>query len=177
MGKPTIKDLARAAGVSLATVDRVLNRRAGVRAVTVERVQKAIDEIGFVRDLSAANLARGKEYRLLFILPEHDDPFTDLIRAAVAEANEGLQHERTSVSIVRVPANDPHRVTAELDSLSEEALDGVALMVPETPQVRDAISRLNSRGIAVVALDLTDPRLRPPIHLSWQDVLPAGAST
>ena len=157
MGKPTIKDLAKAAGVSLATVDRVLNQRTGVRAVTVERVQKAIDEIGFVRDLSAANLARGKEYRLLFMLPEHDDPFTDLIQAAVAEANEALVHERTSVSIVRVQANDPYKVTRELDRLSGETLDGVAIMVPETPQVRDAISRLNARGTAVVAFASAQP--------------------
>jgi len=88
MGKPTTKDVAKAAGVSLATVDRVLNARAGVRQATVERVlnaragvrqatvervQKAIREIDFVRDIAAANLARGKDYQLVFVLPDQDD--------------------------------------------------------------------------------------------------------
>lgn len=157
MGKPTTKDLAKAAGVSLATVDRVLNQRAGVRAATADRVQKAIENIGFVRDLSAANLARGKEYRLLFMLPEHNDPFTDLIEAAVAEANAALVHERASAEIVRVAADDPYRLTEQLDRLCPDTIDGVAIMVPETPQVRDAVARLNRRGIAVVAFASAQP--------------------
>ena len=60
MSRPTTKDLAKVAGVSLATIDRVLNARPGVRQATVERVNKAVKEINFVRDFSAANLARSK---------------------------------------------------------------------------------------------------------------------
>jgi len=41
--KPTVNDIARHAGVSLATVDRVLNERPGVRIVTKDRVNKAVD--------------------------------------------------------------------------------------------------------------------------------------
>ncbi len=157
MGKPTTKDLARAAGVSLATVDRVLNARAGVRQVTVDRVQKTIKEIGFVRDLAAANLARSKEYRLVFFLPDHDDEFLDLVRAAISEANMSMAYERISMSIIRVPSNDPHRIAMALDELSPKLVDGVAIMAPETPQVRDSIARLNSRGIAVVAFVSNQP--------------------
>ena len=68
--KPTVNDIARVAGVSLATVDRVLNRRPGVRAVTVQKVHKAIDERGYVRDTAAANLARKRVYNFLFVLRE-----------------------------------------------------------------------------------------------------------
>jgi len=155
LGKPTTKDLAKdlakAAGVSLATVDRVLNARAGVRQATVERVKKAIREINFVRDIAAANLARSKEYKLVFLLPDHDDEFIDLIRNSIAEANISMAHERTNIAIIRAPANDPHRVAQMLDNLPAKQVDGVAIMAPETPQVRDAISRLDARGIAVVA--------------------------
>ncbi len=151
MGKPTTKDLAKAAGVSLATVDRVLNARAGVRQTTAERVHRAIKEIDFVRDISAANLARKKNYQLVFLLPDHDDEFIDLIQSEIAEAGRFLAHERTNVSIIRAPANDPHKIAQEIDKLSPEVIDGVAIMAPETPQVRDAISRLDARGIAVVA--------------------------
>lgn len=151
MAKPTTKDLAKAAGVSLATIDRVLNARSGVRQATVDKVQKAIKEIAFVRDIAAANLARSKEYRLVFLLPDHDDEFIDLVRDAIAEANMSMAHERTNVSIIRASSNDPHKIAHALDTLSCEQVDGVAIMAPETPQVRDSIARLDARGIAVVA--------------------------
>jgi len=56
ISKPTVNDIARVAGVSLATVDRVLNGRSGVRSLTIAKVNKAIDELGYVRDTAAANL-------------------------------------------------------------------------------------------------------------------------
>jgi len=157
MSRPTTKDLAKVAGVSLATIDRVLNARPGVRQATVERVNKAIEEIHFVRDFSAANLARSKEYELVFLLPDHDDEFIGLIQDAITEANQSLVHERINVTIAQAPANDPHRLAAEIDKLSALGVDGVAIMAPETPQVRDAISRLNARGIAVVAFVSNQP--------------------
>lgn len=151
MGKPTTKDLAKAAGVSLATVDRVLNARTGVRQATVERVHRAIKEIDFVRDMSAANLARKKEYQLVFLLPDNDDEFIELIQKEIFQTSRFLVHERTSVSIIRTPANDPHRVAEQIDNLSANEIDGVAIMAPETPQVRDAILRLEAKGLPVVA--------------------------
>jgi len=157
MSRPTTKDLAKVAGVSLATVDRVLNARPGVRQATVERVNKAIEEINYVRDFSAANLARSKEYEMVFLLPDHDDEFIGLIRQAITEVNQSLAHERINVTVVRAPANDPHRIAEEIDNLSALGVDGVAIMAPETPQVRDAISRLNARGIAVVAFVSNQP--------------------
>jgi len=157
MGKKTTKDLAKAAGVSLATVDRVLNGRGGVRQATAERVTAAIKELNYVRDISAANLARSKEYKLVFLLPDHDDELTEMIHITINEANLSMAHERTTVSIIRVPANDPHRVAQEIDGLSADNVDGVAIMAPETAQVRDAILRLDSRDIAVVAFISNQP--------------------
>ncbi len=157
MDKPTTKDLAKAAGVSLATVDRVLNRRGGVRQATVERVTAAIRALNYVRDISAANLARSTEYKLVFLLPDHDDEFTNMIHIALDEANVSMVHERTTVSITRVSANDPHRIAQEIDGLSADKVDGVAIMAPETAQVRDAILRLDARGIAVVAFVSNQP--------------------
>ncbi len=160
MSKPTIKDLAKAAGVSLATVDRVLNNRGGVKQSTVDRVTAAISALNYVRDISAANLARRTEYKLLFLLPDYEDEFTNMILMAIDEANISMVHERTTISIIRVPANDPHRIVQEIDRLSVKKVDGVAIMAPETAQVRDAILRLDSRGIAVVAFMSNQPNAR-----------------
>ena len=157
MNKPTTRDIARIANVSLATVDRVLNARAGVRQKTIEKVNKAIKDIGFVRDISAANLARRKEYKLVFILPDRKDQFIGLILEAIAEANTTLIHARTSLEILRVPTNDPHAVVQAMDNLSADNVDGVAIMALETPQIRDAIHRLKSDGVPVVAFVSNQP--------------------
>lgn len=157
MNKPTTKDVARAAGVSLATVDRVLNARPGVRQKTIDKVTKAIKDIDFVRDLSAANLAKRKEYRLVFILPDRDDQFIYMIRDAIDEANTALLHDRTRVSVLSVPANNPYVIAREMDNLSPDNVDGVAIMAPESPQVRDAITQLKGLGIPVVAFVSNQP--------------------
>lgn len=157
MSKPTTRDVAIAAEVSLATVDRVLNARPGVHQKTITKVNNAITKIGFTRDLAAANLARQKQYHFVFILPDRQGQFISLIKEAICEANNSPSSERTSVSIQTVPAGDPHEIVRALRSLDVSAVDGVAIMASETPQVRDAISRLKSLGVSVVALVSNQP--------------------
>ncbi|EBV3600229.1 LacI family transcriptional regulator, partial [Salmonella enterica subsp. enterica serovar Virchow] len=84
--RPTVHDVARAAGVSLATVDRVINGREGVREATVLRVEAAISKLGFVRNQAAANLAKSRVYRLVFIIPEGANSFMRRLEAETAEA-------------------------------------------------------------------------------------------
>ena len=155
--RPTTKDLARHAGVSLATVDRVLNERAGVRPATVQKVQSAIKEIGFIRDVSAANLARGRGYRMLFLLPASNGGFIRGINDRIAEANEAFGVERVSATVEFLPENDPYSASTLLDSITLEEIDGVAIMAPATPQVRDAVSRLRGRGVSVVTFISRQP--------------------
>lgn len=152
MTKPTVHDIAKVAGVSLATVDRVLNARPGVREKTVERVHAAVQSLGYVRDTYAASLARQKQYRFAFVLPEGDSQFVDTLKAALQEAAAALLADRVIVRVVPVQAQDPHSVVRALNSLSADHTDGVAIMAPETPQVRDAVARLKEAGLAVVAL-------------------------
>lgn len=149
--RPTAKDLAEAAGVSLATVDRVLNGRPGVKPRTVQKVNSAIAEIGFVRNLAAVNLARQRVYRFLFLLPKSGDLFLKEVIARVGEANRGLASEMIHLEAKRVDENDPHALADFVGGLSPDGLDGVAIMAPETPQIRDAIGRLEKRGLFAIA--------------------------
>ena len=157
MGKPTVHDIAKEAGVSLATVDRVLNRRPGVRRVTVERVQAAIDKLGYVRDLYAANLARQRLYRLAFVLPTGQSQFLAALEDAVGEAGKGLRADRIDLQAVRVPVDDPVAVRRAFGRLIDQGVDGVAVMANETPMVRDMIARLKDEDVAVVALVADQP--------------------
>ncbi|MEM9147972.1 MAG: LacI family DNA-binding transcriptional regulator [Pseudomonadota bacterium] len=152
MTKPTVHDIAKEAGVSLATVDRVLNARAGVRETTIAKVQAVIHRLGYVRDTSAANLARQRQYRFAFVLPEGPSQFVDTLRAALKEASSPLVADRLVVQHVTIPTHDPHAIVRRLQSLNPARFDGIAIMAPETPQVRDAVDRLKEAGLAVVTL-------------------------
>lgn len=148
--RPTTKDLARAAGVSLATVDRVLNERPNVSNRTVRKVHEAIERIGFERNLAAVNLARNRTYRFHFVLPERGDQYLAELLAEVDAARATLKSDLVEVDVIRLDIEDPHAVANQLSSLDPGEVDGVAVMAPESPQVRDAVMRLNERDIRVV---------------------------
>lgn len=149
--RPTTKDLAQAAGVSLATVDRVLNDRSGVRQNTVARVNEAIEKLGFTRNLAAASLARGKDFRFLFLLPRRGDLFLQGLMAHIAEANTAFAAEMIRAEVVAIPDDDPHKIAQLLANYTPDTVDGIAIMAPETPQTRDAKARLIQRGIETVS--------------------------
>ncbi len=152
LSNPTINDIARVAEVSLATVDRVLNARPGVRETTVKKVNKAIAELGYVRDTAAANLARGRFYNFTFILPSNENEFVSLLENQIVQLSEGMRYERTKLSFVRVAAFDPMALASAISAIDPSTVDGVAVFGPETPSVRDAISHLKSNGVSVVSL-------------------------
>ena len=159
--RPTTKDLAREAGVSLATVDRVLNGRSGVRKETVDSVNDVIDRLGFIRNQSAANLARGRTYRFEFLLPRNGDEFLATVIDRIGETRSAFRSEGMQIDHRRALENDPHQVSSLLAELRPEDLDGVAIMAPESPQVRDATMRLKERGVHVVQFVTGQHDLRP----------------
>jgi len=148
--RPTTRDIAKTAGVSLATVDRVLNGRPRVSRAAVDAVNKAIDKLGFVRNISAANLAKSKVYRFQFLLPKAGDQFLETVIAHIEEARAAFRMEHIEISCRRVIENDPHQISRLLSTINSEKVDGIALMAPESPQVRDATTRLRERGVEVV---------------------------
>ena len=171
--KPTVHDIASAAGVSLATVDRVLNRRPGVSARTRDKVEAAIVALGFVRDVAAANLAKGRVYPLTFILPANDNSFMRELEAAVLDAVARSPSERTDIRMVKVPPFDAGALVEALDALATDRLSGVALVAVDAPDVAAAVDRLVEAGIPVVTLVSDLPASRR-VHFAGIDNLAAG---
>ena len=152
MARATVHDLAKAAGVSLATVDRVLNRRGGVRVTTIEKVEQAISRLGYRRDTAAATLAKQREYRLAFVIPTGVNSFLAGLASEVRRLADLLRGERTFISILEVPPFDGEALALALARLSSEALTGVAVVATDNAPVRHAIGRLAASGVAVVTL-------------------------
>ncbi|MBO0345743.1 substrate-binding domain-containing protein [Roseibium sp. CAU 1637] len=152
MRRITIHDVAAKAGVSLATVDRVLNNRPGVRQITIEKVQAAVRTLNYIPDVHAANLAKRRTYRLKFLLPNSSNGFMqDLVRE-VEDRAAALTQERILIEIIPIDAFDAHAVTGTLAILDKSSCDGVAVVAPAFPEVRAAVDRLQERGVHVVTL-------------------------
>ncbi|AOF89491.1 LacI family DNA-binding transcriptional regulator [Sinorhizobium sp. RAC02] len=150
--RPTVHDIADTAGVSLATVDRVLNDRPGVRGVTKAKVEAAIISLGYVRDVAAANLAKSRVYPLVFILPEGDNPFMRGLEAEVRRAGRHSAAERTRLSVATVPAFDAGALVKAIDVAIMENVSGIAAVVVDAPEVSAAIARAHAAGIPFVTL-------------------------
>lgn len=150
--RPTTKDLAKHLGMSRSTVDRVLNRRPGVKEKTVKAVQKAIEEIGFKRNISAANLARKRIYRFEFILPSGEGEFLKEISRQVNILKNALQPDGIEVGISQYFGNDQHKIARYLSNIDSKKYDGIAILANESPEVRDALRRVKERGVHVVRI-------------------------
>lgn len=152
MSRPTVHDIAQTAGVSLATVDRVLNKRPGVRAKTILRVNEAIEKLGYVRDVAAANLARQRTYDFVTVMPDAPTEFLGELRKAVVEIAAKGALDRVGIDMRAYPADDTHALAEMIGGLAKARPDGLALMAPETPRVRDAVRRLMRAGVSVVPI-------------------------
>ncbi len=147
----TIQDVAREAGVSVATVDRVLNHRPGVRAATVQRVEAAADKLAYQPDRLAARLARARDYRFCFVLPTGTNTFMQNLKTEVEGAAQRLAVERVRIYLRLVDVFDGQALAEELESLGDD-FDGVAVVALDHPAVREAINGLVEAGVKVVTL-------------------------
>ena len=117
-GRVTLQDVARSAGVSLATVDRVINRREGVREKTVARVQAAIASLGYRTDSIATRLAGSQSFRFAFILPTGSNSFILNLTDQVQRTADWLASQRAFIDILHVDVFDPDVLAAALESLN-----------------------------------------------------------
>lgn len=171
--KPTVKDVARAAKVSLATVDRVLNGRDGVRQATVDKVQKAVAELGYTRDVVASLLARSRSARLHFLLPDGSNPFFASLAAAIASEAGNLAGARTDIKLSRFAALDPEALAAAINGLKKADCDCAIIVASEDGAVREAVARAQNRKVPVMTLisDLPESKRR---HFVGIDNIAAG---
>jgi len=172
MVKATIEDVAAEAGVSIATVDRVLNGRAAVRPQTAERVEKAIRRLNYQPDRLAARLARAREYRFCFILPEGSNAFMTSLAEAVQEEALRMAREKVAIDLIHTDVFDAQQLASTLDTIGA-VYDGVAVVALDHPRVREALNAVAERGVTVVTL-VSDVPSSKRIHYVGIDNSAAG---
>ena len=153
-----VVDVAHAAGVSTATVDRVLNRRAGVREVTRQRVLKAASHLDYLPDAALFAAAQPAPLRITFLLPGGTNHYLRMLGDYIDFAGHDVTPYNVRCRAVFVESFNPAALAAALKRHARTA-DGIAFMALEHPEVAEAATWLAARGLPLVTLisDLAHP--------------------
>ena len=147
MGKVTLDDVAQAAGVSLATVDRVVNRRGGVSVDKETAILTAARRLGLDRSLRVTPTAAK---RIAVLIQPPSNPFHAQLRQGIEQARAIHRDLNLLFQIERIDPAQPDRIAAQIARAAAWA-DGMILTVPAAPQIVAAIEALPPR-IPVVTL-------------------------
>lgn len=142
-----VQDVAAAARVSVGTVSNVLNHPEKVATETVDRVQRAIDELGFVRNDAARQLRNGLSLSVGLIVPDLRNPFF----AEVARGADRRAREHGLALMITNSDEDAGRELEHTRLFEQQRVSGV-LASPVADQLGH-LSQIRSRGIPVVLVD------------------------
>jgi len=147
-----ITDVAEAAGVSVATVDSVINGRAAVRRPTVEKVMQAAQKLGFRAgpDL-ARRLAPARPARLFgFLLLQKHRSFYRLLAEQFVQASADYAPAHIAPRILHLDNLAPTAVAGQIRALGRE-VDALAVVAANHPLIAEAVDHLSTLGVPVFA--------------------------
>jgi LacI family transcriptional regulator len=164
--RPTMRDVAALAGVSLKTVSRVINAEPAVSADLLARVERAIERLDYRPNLTASSLRRsdGKTATVGLVLEDLANPYS----AAVTRAVEDAARPRRVTVVAGSVDEDPERERALVREFVARRVDG--LIVAPTALDQSYLIADRRAGMALVFVD------RPPNHLDADAVVAANRS-
>src|SRR4051812_10141178 len=159
--RPTMKDVAGVAGVSLSTVSRVVNGSPPVAPELAVKVQRAIELLGYRHNHSAGTLRRanGQSSSIGLIFEDVANPFF----AAIHRGVEDVARARSVVTFAGSADEDPARERELTEAVLARRVDG--LVIVPTPSDHSYLLRDVAAGIALVFVD------RPPQSVDADCVL------
>lgn len=145
---PTIREVAREAGVSVATVSHALSGKRPVSARTRSRIARAAARLGYRPNAIAAAMTTGRTQTLGVVVPDIANPFFGELLAAV----EHTAAERGYSVVASSSELDPALEARAVRALHDRRVDAV-LYLPWSPTPTPALAELAAAGIRVVCLD------------------------
>ncbi|MEP0323675.1 LacI family DNA-binding transcriptional regulator [Bauldia litoralis] len=148
--RATIAEVARAAGVSTATVDRTLNNRAGVKARTRTQVLDAAERLGYLPERRSETADPGSIVDIDFLLPGGTNTFLRMLADhldALAVARRDTVRIRTHL----IEGFNPDALARKLVELKETS-GGIGVIPLDHPAVREAIRSVAESGVPVLTM-------------------------
>jgi LacI family transcriptional regulator len=147
----TIKDVAKLANVSTATVSRVMNNNGYVNVQTRDRVNKAIKELNYLPNDVARSLFKGRSKMIALFVPDIMNPFFPELARAIEDVTR--KHEYTFV--LCNTDDDVEREMAYFNALQQKSIDGI-IMVSSTITA----SQIEKSEVPIILLDrIVNPEL------------------
>lgn len=152
MSTRSLQDVASQAGVSTATVSRVLNNIGVVKSSTRAKVLKAVEELRYFPNMHARALAGGTTRTLGLVVSNLENPFF----LGVFRALESSAREKGYEVLIANTDYDPERLVANVHMMLGRRVAGLALIVSEiAPHLLDELSE---RKVRTVVYDVGAPK-------------------
>jgi len=143
---PNIKDVAKKAGVSVATVSAVINRNRFVSDELTRRVLEAIEELNYIPNRVARGLKKKRTFIIAYIIPDITNPiFAEVVRG-IQDVMEKVSY---SVSLYNSYFSDK-KLFRNLAAVLESKPDGIILSAWHSPEVEKAVSLIQESGTPLV---------------------------
>lgn len=153
MARPTIRDVAAAAGVSVSTVNRVLRDASDVREPTAKLVKDAAERIKFygLGSIQAQLVARRGKYRFGFLLLQSSRSYYQMLGAAISEAAAKVEDAQIEAVVSYAEDLSPQNIAERIAKIGQDC-DAVAVVSSVHPFVLGAIEALQQTGVPVFAM-------------------------
>ncbi len=151
--RPTIATVAAQAGLSVATVDRVLNARAPVNAETAERVFHAAEAVGYfaARLIGQRIHERKPAYRFGVLLLSTAQAFYGQLQRAIEDAARRYGAANLSCQFDHVTDRSPAAIIGQIERLAVQC-DALAVVSFSDPRINACIEQMRAAGVPIVAL-------------------------
>ncbi|OXM82925.1 LacI family DNA-binding transcriptional regulator [Paenibacillus rigui] len=154
----TVKEMAKHIGVSVATLDRVLNNRGNVKPATYQKVMDKIKELNYTPNKSASFLSRKNEYSMAIVFPELPEYFWTQVERGVQIAMEEFRDYGLHVHIIRSEKYDLERQKETVMKLIESgSYDAIAVSPNDPQEMADIIDHGVDQGVAICTFNSDSP--------------------
>src|SRR5688572_15124664 len=154
----TVHDVANLAGVSTATVDRVLNNRGGVKAAKCRRVLEVAMSLGYIDESDQRAADVGPRSRIVFVLPNGRSRYISMLGRMIVARTAELERLRLTPIVDYINSFNPKALAQALKEHAATA-QGIAFMAIEHPLVRETVAQLGADGVPLATLisDIAGP--------------------
>ncbi len=140
----TLSDVAKKAGVSLATADRVMNQRGRVKQTNINKVLKAAKELGYTPNKFAQRLSRNHPYKFAFFLPLGGSDFIRSLSNEIHNLQNYMDFENIQADIFYI--NIQENATEEIFGKIKKQYDGYVIYAADRHDFNQSINHLSQKA-------------------------------